>query len=185
MATKDERRGYADKKFDSLALSIGRLTLAWNSLHLELFVIFASISGYSNRLIPGSIWHAINSDRAQREILKDLTKLEALGFDLSKEIRREINWVIDKTNNLENIRNDFIHTTFAISEDKAFTLHLGQHKRGLSFEGRDIQAEADWLFGRTSILSDYSTQITNAIRRPNEPLPERPLLPNRPRPNGK
>lgn len=182
---RDERRNYAAEKFDTFARSLGRVTLAWNSLHTELFGIFWAASGYANGLIPGTIWNAIKVDRAQRDILKDFTKSKALGISLSKEVRREINWILDKANDLENVRNDFIHTTFAIDRDGPFALHLGQHKRGLSFNGRDPQAEADWIFELTMLLSIHAQRLSEVIRRPEEALPKRPSLPVRPVSNAK
>lgn len=177
---KDERRDYTAEKFDPFARSLGRVTLAWNSLHTELFGIFWAASGYANGLIPGAIWNALKVDRAQRDILKDLTTSKAHGISLSKKVRGKINWILDNANELENIRNDLIHTTFAIDRGAPFALHLGQHKRGLSFEGRNPQAEADWIFERTMLLSIYAQELSEVIRRRDETLPKQPSLPTRP-----
>lgn len=180
---KDERRNYADKKFDQFANSIGRVALAWNSLHTELFDLFWAVFGISNGMIPGVIWHALKVDRAQREILKDFVKSNAIGIKISKELRGEINWLIDQTDKLEDTRNDLIHTTFGIYEGTPFALHLGQHKRGLKFEGRDIQADADWLFSQLTLLSCYAEKLINLAHKPGQMLPQRPVLLKRPHPN--
>ena len=178
--TSDDRRDYSNKKYDQFAQCLGRLALAWNSLHLELFEIFWAVSGYGNGMIPGAIWYALKVDRAQRDILKDLVNSKAIGINLSKDQRREIKWVLDKTDNLENIRNDFIHTPFAMDNSKVFPLHTGQHKRGLSFEGRAVLAESNWVFKSVSVLSIYAEQLAENVRKPTLPMPERPKLPTRP-----
>lgn len=177
---KDERRNYADKKFDQLAQSIGRVALAWNGLHTELFGLFWAVSGISNGMIPGVVWHTLKVDRSQREILNDFIKSPALGINISKDLRREIGWLLIETNKLEDTRNDLIHTTFGVSEGKPFAMHLGQHKRGLKFDDQDIQARADWLFSRITLLSCYTEQLIDMVRKPDQICTQRPLLPERP-----
>ena len=180
MSKTDRRRDYTDSQFDTFARDLGRVTLAWNSLHLALFGVFSAVSGYGNRLVPGTIWHALKADRAQRDILKDFTQSNALGISIPAELRREIKWLVDSVNKIEDARNDFIHTPFAMDNGEVFALHLGQHKRGQKLDRRNIAADARWLFRTASTLTSYAEQIEEVIRNPQLPLSERPALPNRP-----
>ena len=183
MSKRDTRRLYGDPEFEPFALALGRVTLAWNSLHVALFGLFWAVSGYANRLIPGAIWHALKVDRAQRDILKNFAASNVLGISIPNNIRTEIAWILNEANVLENDRNNLLHTPFAINENGVFALHLGQHKRGITLSGKEMQAYANWLFSRIMMLTEYAEQLEEPIRRSHLSLPKRPSLPARPASN--
>ncbi len=65
-----------DKAFEPLALALGQLALSWNDLHETLAIVFCSVMGGGSTTHLLAIWHALTSDRAQREILKAAVNAE-------------------------------------------------------------------------------------------------------------
>jgi hypothetical protein len=55
-------------------LAIGRVALAWNGLQESLADLFWVTLGIENGVIPGAVWHALQSDRLQRQVLKAAVK---------------------------------------------------------------------------------------------------------------
>jgi hypothetical protein len=57
------------KKFRPYALAIGEATLPWNDLHVELGMLFLTVSGggYANYFFE--LWNSLTNDGAKRNIL--------------------------------------------------------------------------------------------------------------------
>src|SRR5215211_6790047 len=91
--------------------ALGELVIAWNSLQEQLAELFWTVTGISNGRVPLAIWHAANSDRTQRQMLRAAAE-NAFATDKDKKTRDDILWLLDRANSLADQRNDAIHSPF-------------------------------------------------------------------------
>ncbi len=180
---------YTDKAFEPLALVLGQLTLVWNDLHESLAIVFCSVMGGGNIGHLLAIWHALNVDRAQREILKAAVK-SGLSPGQQNEVGRrkvtnDIIWLCDRANDIEDTRNDALHVPFWGTRTKgqkpiiAPLTGLG-HIRAEKFLGKDILSELRWFRDYASLLRNFAIEIDHALSDYKRPWPDRPKLPVRP-----
>jgi hypothetical protein len=75
---------FTAKKFRPYALAIGEATLSWNDLHVELGMLYATVSdgGWVDRYFI--IWNTLRNDGAKRDIL-----MAAAKTNLNLEIERD------------------------------------------------------------------------------------------------
>jgi hypothetical protein len=115
-------------------------------------------------------------------MLKALVDINALGYTLEKNLKKEALWVIAEINKLENLRNDAIHSPFFAKADGSIEAwhHLG-NQRAQGLKGKKVIKEFVWFYDTTIVLREYAEILTEAIRMriPKNPLPKRPQLPNR------
>src|SRR5271166_6322302 len=106
---------YTAPEFRPYVTALGQFALAWNDLQESLGALFWTIM--SPRPVEGAfvhsealhVWHAIKSDRSQREMLK--TAINHLTIDWQRpKLVGETNWLVDRANELANWRNDAIHS---------------------------------------------------------------------------
>jgi hypothetical protein len=100
---------YTHKAFRPYALALGQLTLAWNDLHQSLAMLFCSVMGGGFVSPYLSIWHALKSDRAQREILMAAMQAQFLNGG-SEQLHSEIVWICKRADVLEEERNNALHS---------------------------------------------------------------------------
>jgi hypothetical protein len=88
----------------------GEVVWAWNSLQTQLAGAFAFVLN-PNRIGPGfSIWTALPSDRAQRDVLAAAVKET---FPMRSKLRGRLLWAIGAADKLATFRNDVIHSWMA------------------------------------------------------------------------
>ena len=180
MSTKFEHRNFRDESFRPLTTALGELTLAWNDLQETLGCLFWAALGFGNGLIPLTIWHAIKVDRAQRDMIEAITKLDALGLDIPAKARKEIAWVLTRVTSLEDQRNDALHSPFIRSRDKEIVpFHGLGHARAKKLKDKNLLKEFRWFYETTIVLRDYAMDLTEVLRRESVAFPDRPRLPNR------
>jgi hypothetical protein len=139
---------------------------------------------------PLWVWSSVRSDRSQREMLKAVVAHTQPQWQRDS-LLVDVNWLIDRANSLEGLRNDAIHSPL-FSVDKSFY-------GGSSFSDEKI-APAWWLFNprakslseRANLLSefrycrdttiklaDYAQLIDRALVNKRNVWPSRPSLPER------
>jgi hypothetical protein len=193
---KRHSQRYTSPEFKPYVTALGQLALAWNDLQESLKALFWTLmnpppkEGDAVNYLPLQIWSSIKSDRAQREMLK--TAINHLQIDWNRRtLVVELNWLVDRANDLEDLRNDAIHSPL-FSVDKSL---YG------TWAGSEKIAPAWWLFNprakklseRTNLLStfrycrdtaiilaDYAQLIDQALINPGHAWPGRPSLPNNP-----
>lgn len=180
MSRNYEHREFTDVAFQELALGLGRVALSWNDFHISLSGLFSSILKIPNRLIADRIWYAVKSDRSQREMLRALNSSPAIGLNLTKVVRSEIDWILGRADALENLRNDLLHSPFVNSSGEIASLHSGANSRAMSLEGKNLLAECKWFYETAILLRDHADKIDDALIRPGGALPKRPRPPERP-----
>lgn len=107
---------------DTLAVALGRATIAWGRFHEELAHLFsAALTGGIERVALAA-WHCHRSDRAQRDMLQAVAKA---GLQTRPKLSDLIANLASTANNISDFRNDVIHASYAyyVSENK-FTMVL-------------------------------------------------------------
>jgi hypothetical protein len=95
-----------DKAFQPYAEELGRLTYAWNRLHVHLADLFYIATGIAKREIALAIWHSTPSDLAQRKMLR----AAADSFPPDSFWKEETIWILDILDeSYSNRRNDALH----------------------------------------------------------------------------
>jgi hypothetical protein len=199
MATrKYASQRYTSPEFKPYALAVGQLNLAWNDLQESLAGLFWTTMLYAQppragdveNYAPLWVWHAIKSDRSQREMLK--AAIEHSPTDWGRpSFKKDGKWLADRAEELENDRNDAIHAPL-------FSVNRSLY--GLAAASVEKVAPAYWLFNPRArslaskanlldefrycrdyaiTLSDYARSIDKALGNPESPWPKKPQLPKR------
>ncbi len=138
--------------------------------------------GYVNQFL--AVWHALKSDRSQRDILAaSISSHLNLPDDERLKVKKEVEWICGQANTLEDKRNDALHSPLW-SMDRGLPkptvsplVGLG-HVRANKLLGKNLLKEFRWCRDGATVLRDYALQLDEALTR-GEPLPNRPSLPNR------
>ncbi|MBM3534988.1 MAG: hypothetical protein FJX60_18345 [Alphaproteobacteria bacterium] len=88
------------EKYDELALRLGNVVIAWNTLYESLGGVFALIIDGSHAGIPLAAWHSLKADRSQREMLEAAVKA---AFKKNHATRERILWLTKAVNSLARI----------------------------------------------------------------------------------
>jgi hypothetical protein len=87
----------------------GEIVIAWNGLQGSLFMLFAALFGDIHKQhFAHKIWHTIQSDKTQREMLYNAA--EAFLGARCPELLADIKWGLDRAGDLSPYRNDAAHT---------------------------------------------------------------------------
>ncbi len=92
---------------------IGRIVIAWNSLHMPLLGIFECYMGKGRKASAKHLWLSAGTDTAQRQILRNYIKgLKASSFT------DDILWALAEVDHLAQYRNAFVHVAFTYRKDE-------------------------------------------------------------------
>lgn len=176
-------RDFRDEAFKPVAKAIGQMTLAWNDLHQTLGVLFWVVSNVANALMPFAVWHSSKSDRGQRDMLRALIDLDAVGYDLNSKNREEVRWILGQVNTLEDLRNDAIHSPMLNAPDRpggvGVMAHEFGHQRAKKLANKDLVREFNWFYDSVVVLNNYAADIAWSLTPRSAPFPERPQMPSR------
>jgi hypothetical protein len=166
---------------DAHALAIGRVVIAWNEFQEHLSWLFAQISSPDDYQLPLAAWHALDNDRAQREMLRAVAVSK---FPKGSKARTEIVWLIEQANQqLSNQRNFGIHTPFEVHTE------LGQkpvvratrsgNRRAQAMRDKDALKEFAIYEEQIREMTAFATGL-EFVLSPNHvgviPWPDRPQL---------
>jgi hypothetical protein len=93
--------------FEEHARQVGEIVYLWNRLHGELFMIFWSITDRKDYEFALSIWHSIQSDSTQRQMIEGAAKAR-----LKPRMRGHVLWLCRCHERLAPYRNAFAHVGF-------------------------------------------------------------------------
>ena len=165
--------------FQPYTKALGEVSLAWNDFNMVLSSVFGTALKIPNLMIADALWNPLKSDRAQRDTLRAVINLDVIGHNISTNIRSEVKWVLDKADSLEEARNNALHSALLSDQGSVFAwYHLG-NQRAKKLADKDLLKEFGWFYDTAIILRQYIELLGDAVGRPTEPLPERPLLLNR------
>jgi len=169
-----------EKVVQTHAQHVGEIVWASNALHSQLFDLFWTLVSKPNHLLDYNIWHCIQSDSTQREMLEGVAKAV---LPAKSAMLKRIQWIIDSAGKLSRYRNDAVHTpiTFIFRKGK-LTLHpdyLSGRRPALERLAQKT-TEQRWpgLRGDLIALSEFAFAVSVALNHPGKtgPLPRRPRL---------
>lgn len=189
---------FAAKPFRPYALAIGQVALAFNHMHEMLGLLFAGVMQSTGDVIHQSIlvWHSAGLDRPKRQMLRAAIQQpsrDAVGR--RPNMVADIKWLLDRADELEEVRNNTIHGPLFLMEPKpeyaddtetppmvmpdillgnprAQKLVNALHKSGLLSEFR-------WCRDTARELTRYSVRMGFGLLDSALPWPNRPTLPIR------
>ncbi len=176
----------AEQALEPYKLALGKVAHAWNHMQEQLGRLFCMVANLDD-LMGMSIWHALKSDRSQRDILLSAAIAADRDPDWNKDFpkaKADIKWLLQKVNALTDGRNSAIHapifsTAVGEAEIRPFVFYGNPNAARLL--GKDILAEFDWQERYFSAVRSHAAAMTNPLlaRRFSEmwPWPDRPLLP--------
>jgi hypothetical protein len=169
MADREPTRiadAFADALMPSVPLTVGRATIAWNTLSGAIYDLFSLLSEMDDATAK-AVFFAVASDRSQRDMVSNLvnTKLKPEHPHLAKKVRS----VIGEADDLAGKRNDILHVVFRETQSpySVSQLHPRGHlkdKSGLelinaigtfAISALDLTLKATKLRGQIAALPHY------------------------------
>jgi hypothetical protein len=170
-------------------MAIGQATIAWNALHETSRDLFAAIMdetlqvGDEQNSLCNAAWHAMTSDRFQRNMLMGVAKQAHASGKISSSAWGSVKWVLDEANKLAQARNDAVHSPLIslISPDVVQADSESGHPGAKRLEQKHLLSDLRWCRDSASVLNRFCRQLTSALVRDLQTtsLPHRPGLPNR------
>jgi len=127
----DNQPFHGQAERDAHALAIGKIAMAWNEYHSILGELYSDLFTHGrNWQLALAAWHSIPSDKTQRDMLR---KVAELKFKTSSRELKEINWLLEKTNEVVSVqRNIGLHTllwSFVADDGKHLILPIVSNDR--------------------------------------------------------
>lgn len=133
-------------KIDRLAHYIGHVTLQWNNVQFWYFILFRTLL-HDATYTAHSVFFAIRTDRAQRDMLQHLASLE---LEHHAELLGELKALIERGNQLAGRRNDALHAMWDFGKrGVAPHVHMPFHSR---LHGKDAEEEFIGLLRKIEVL---------------------------------
>ena len=179
---------YLEPELEPYVTALGQFALAWNDLQYNLCELFSLAcldqpprAGDTISYLPHYVWHAIKSDRSQRDMLEAAIKHSKLGA--GSEFGKHGKWLVDKVGSLEERRNNILHSPLIV-------LHVGNDSRKIiaNMYGRnpravklnmavDLLEEVRSARDNAIKLSDYAYLLAMALMgAPRTAWPDKPEL---------
>lgn len=154
---------------------IGEVLHAWNGAHGALFRVFVDVVSMGNYDLAHSVWHSVQSDKYQRDMLESFVRHK---FDRKKRsFRAAILWSIAALNELSTRRNDIAHSEMAYFYERpepGMSIKAAAAKR---LEEMPISKQWRKLRGDLNALANYLDYISLSLwMNYPRPLPRRPRL---------
>lgn len=188
-----------DRAFRPIALEIGFFLREWNDLQEILLLLFHNFAGFANpsgdTRMTQAIWHSVNNDRLQRNMLLRAAEAACLGAlwvgapkdqKFRDHLYGEIKWLVERANALGQQRDDVVHSPVAPEFGERSTLTyvafaLSGHPRASNLKGKKLIKEFRLCRERAKALYAYAHEwLHYGSMGFLGPLPERPEWPNHP-----
>lgn len=158
------------------ASRVGMAVLAWNDLHANLYIIFWYLIGLSNpenlsssRQAAYGIWHTIQSDKTQRDMIREAASANLVG---SKDLLSRLTWILDQANQLSTYRNLAAHTSVIFHSLSGDNPRADRWSTRATYweRHRVIDHSRFWrlLAGDLSALSRYTGRLADDLWRPGK-----------------
>lgn len=178
----------AEKALDPYKFALGKVAHAWNHMQEQLGLLFCMVTSLDDSMGMG-IWHALKSDRSQRDLLRAAIAAVSADEAWNHEFpaaKDDIIWLLNKVDALAEGRNGAIHAPIysvigGDAELRPYTFHGNPNAAKLV--GKDIFTEFDWYERYFNVIKSFAAQMTTALMdrcRPKSawmPWPDRPQLP--------
>ena len=165
---------------DRHALQIGRVSIAWNTLHENFFLLFWWLTGNQTKALAHGIWHSVSSDAAQRSFLRAAASTQA-----DKRLFAALDWVMKQADKIGSDRNALVHSpmTNMFSEEGKMIFtpsHLGGKLSHIErLQTKPSPQDWDTVRGNLWVLAQYAQAIDIYLTHKSGPMPQ--PWPHRPR----
>jgi hypothetical protein len=116
-------------------------------------------------------------------MLRAAAEAATANRSLKQQARDEIKWLLDRSDELANERNDAIHAPVALFTDqdgtKLMTEYFFGNPRASSLKGKDLPDEFSWYEEKATVLAGYALRCAFHLPNPTSGWAERPRLPTR------
>jgi hypothetical protein len=173
-------QNFTEDHFKPYAEAIGRATLAWNSLHEALGLVFWAITGEEDGFLALGLWNEIRVDRTKRDILLAAIKATQEDSDKWRKQSESVDFLCVKSGQIEDSRNNAVHSPLSfslVSGEVLPSVHQG-NARAIRLNGHDVLKEFERLYETALLLRDYALVIEDAFRAEPSSWPEIPKLPD-------
>jgi hypothetical protein len=167
--------------FRPYIFALGQVAHAWNHLQETLASLFCVVAGI-NQTIGLAIWHSLQSDRAQREMLRAALAVRALDEDWSKknpDAKASVSFILEEVNKLADRRNDAVHAPCSVGihegEFEVIPLSFWGNPRARKLKGKAILTEFSWYEACADSLRSYTHAVEAALD--GGPWPDKPQMP--------
>lgn len=164
---------------DEFSGYVGKTIWSWNYSHAAFAHIFALTVNRSNLAIGHAMWHTMQSDASQRDLLMAAAEI---AYSKNKTILRRLVWSKRVADKLATVRNDAAHiaTAWTVGEDPKIVLSsvATAPKRFRRVTGyKSFETQLDLLCGDLIALSHFMYALGSVIAFPmHYPLPRRPKI---------
>jgi hypothetical protein len=166
------------KAFEAYVAAVGKVAHAWNYLHEQLGILFVAVSGLE-RNVGLSIWYSVNSDRAQRDMLK--AAVNATNSERSTKLPRapdDLKWLLDRADALAEDRNNAVHAPCSLylggNVSEMGASFFNGNPRAKKLMGKELLVEFAWCESYAETLSRFTGMLGTAIAFPDRfPWPQR------------
>jgi hypothetical protein len=171
---------------------LGKLVIAWNRLHETLGLLFAEIIKAERQDASLAAWHSLDSDAAQRKMLRAATEvafpLKRLERLKAPSAKKDVLAVVSEAEKLRDARNNAIHAPYAVTtagrSEVGANFHFG-HRRGIqltkTLRGADLRSELKHYAATADAIAKQANRLTNALHRNGRQWPHKFPLPLRER----
>ena len=173
----------ATAAFDPYYSAVGKVVHAWNHLQDEFAELFCIVSGL-NHSVGLAIWHAVQSDRGQREMLRAAVYAACADEEWAKKFpsaKEGIDWLLNEANKVADRRNDAIHApcsvTIGTGDFEIIPFSFLGNPRAKKLHTKDILAEFSWYARSASVLKQYAVDVEAALSSTRRPWPDKPRMP--------
>ena len=164
-------------------LPLGKVAHSWKHLHEELGKVFCAVTGLELS-IGMSVWHALKSDRSQRDILEQAVHSSSQNEEWTEqnpEALEGMKWLLNKIRDLANKRNDAIHAPcITVDGEKDFEIApvtFFGNRLARNLRGKDILKEFEWYEKTAIALMQYAYLARFALDS-HGTWPQKPQLPS-------
>jgi hypothetical protein len=173
----------ATAAFEAYFTALGKVAHEWNHMQEELGKVFCIVSGLDNSM-GMALWHALKSDRSQRDLLDAAIRTAASDEAWAEKFpaaEQGVVWLVKQVNILAERRNDAIHAPCSIVPGEAdleiFAVSFFSNPRAKNLRGKDILQEFAWYEQCAETLKRHARELQAALADAHLPWPERPQLP--------
>lgn len=180
------------KALKPVAIEVGMLVFAWNTLQEGLCELFANLSddrsSSDSRNVAYAVWHSAPNDRPQREMLRCAVAAIKSDDPSTLKLCEGISWTLEKLQALAGRRNDAIHTPLIVvllsREDLSTEIEplcRSGNPKSRQLLDKPVQEEYRWCRDHLERLAWFVNELHLAwyFRERNFPWPDKPELPSR------
>jgi hypothetical protein len=183
LPTNEEIDAYA-VRLDTYFLALGKVAHAWNHMQEGLGVLFCRVAELDNSM-GMAIWHALRSDKSQRDMLNAAVKSAAQVEDWAAKFphaERSITDLVKAIHGFSDKRNATIHAPCSVipgEEDlEIFAVAAFGNPNAQKLRGKDILAEFAWYEATADTYGRYVRDLQFALSDARAPWPDKPRMPS-------